>query len=90
VVVYRNNLHATLKCNFQIMPGGAWLKLLLKQVPDRCEHLVAYYGWYSNRSRGERKVGNLEVGLELELELESTPSTPTPETDIEKNPKSGR
>ena len=56
VVVYRSKLHATLKRNFQIMPGAAWLKLLLQHVPDRGEHLVRYYGWYSNRSRGERKA----------------------------------
>jgi len=30
VVVYRSKLHATLKRNFQIMPGAAWLKLLLE------------------------------------------------------------
>jgi len=46
-------IHATLKRNFQIMPGATWLKFLLQQVPDRGEHLVRYYGWYSNRSRGD-------------------------------------
>ena len=54
-MVYRSRHHATLKRNFQIMPGAAWLKLLLQHVPDRGEHLVRYYGWYSNRSRGDRK-----------------------------------
>ncbi len=29
MVVYRSRHHATLKRNFQIMPGAAWLKLLL-------------------------------------------------------------
>lgn len=53
VVVYRSKLHATLKRNSQVMPGAAWLELLLQHVPDRGEHLVRYYGWYSNRSRGE-------------------------------------
>ncbi len=48
MVVYRSRHHATLKRNFQIMPGAAWLKLLLQHVPDRGEHLVRYYGWYSN------------------------------------------
>ena len=32
--------------------GAAWLKLLLQHVPNRGDHLVRYYGWYSNRSRG--------------------------------------
>ena len=37
------------------MPGAQWLELLLQHVPDKGEHLVRYYGWYSNRSRGMRK-----------------------------------
>jgi hypothetical protein len=46
MAVYRTRCHNTLKRKFQIMPGG--LKLLLQHVPDRSEHLVCYYGWYSN------------------------------------------
>ncbi|MFQ5938373.1 MAG: transposase, partial [Acidiferrobacterales bacterium] len=53
-VIYRSKLHATLKRNFQLMPGAQWLKLLLQHIPDRYEHLVRYYGYYSNRSRGQR------------------------------------
>ncbi len=30
--------------------------MLLQHVPDRGEHLVRYYGWYSNRARGRRKA----------------------------------
>jgi hypothetical protein len=55
VVVYRSKMHASLKRNFQIMPGAQWLKLLIRHIPDPGEHLVRYYGWYSNRARGERK-----------------------------------
>jgi len=55
MVVYRSRYHATLKRNFQIMPGAAWLKLLLQRVPDRGEHLVRHYGWYSNRGRGHER-----------------------------------
>jgi hypothetical protein len=55
MVIYRSKHHATLKRNFQIMSGAVWLRLLLQHIPDRGEHLVRYYGWYSNRSRGDRK-----------------------------------
>ena len=51
-VIYRSNLHATLKRNFQVMPGAQWLELLCKHVPDRHEHMVRYYGRYSSRTRG--------------------------------------
>jgi hypothetical protein len=39
-VIYRSKLHATLKRNFQVMPGVKWLELLCKHVPDRHEHMV--------------------------------------------------
>jgi len=44
MLVYRSKHHAILKRNFQIMPGTAWLKLLLQHVPDQREHLVRFYG----------------------------------------------
>ena len=48
-------MHQKLERNYQIMPSAQWLELLLQHVPDQGEHLVRYYGWYSNRSRGVRK-----------------------------------
>ncbi|OGA52065.1 MAG: hypothetical protein A3G24_19155 [Betaproteobacteria bacterium RIFCSPLOWO2_12_FULL_62_13] len=53
-VIYRSKMHAGLKRNFPVMPGAGWLAMLCKHIPDRCEHLVRYVGWYSNRARGER------------------------------------
>jgi len=52
MVVYRSRMHKSLKRNYQVMPGAQWLALLLQHVPDKGEHLVRYYGWYANRSRG--------------------------------------
>ncbi|MCP5443693.1 MAG: hypothetical protein H6968_11725 [Chromatiaceae bacterium] len=57
------------------MSGAAWLKVLLQHVPDRGEHLVHYYGWYSNRSRGERNRSTPEST--------PTPSDETIESDTE-------
>ena len=44
-------------------------------LPDRDEHLVRYYGWYSNRSRGERNGS--------EPESTPIPSDDTIEPDTE-------
>ena len=55
MVIYRSKFHASLKRNYQLLPATQWLKLLLPHIPDKYEHLVRYYGWYSNRARGERK-----------------------------------
>ncbi len=30
--------------------------MLMNHIPDKYEHLVRYYGHYSNRSRGTRKL----------------------------------
>ncbi len=54
MVIYRSILHATLKRNYQLMPALQWLRLLMNHIPDKYEHLVRYYGYYSNRSRGAR------------------------------------
>jgi hypothetical protein len=70
-VIYRSRLHATLKRNFQAMPGVEWLELLCKHIPDRNEHMVRYYGRYSSRTRGaERERPEMD---ELEAEV-STPA----------------
>ncbi|NIV47422.1 MAG: hypothetical protein GWN46_11730 [Gammaproteobacteria bacterium] len=55
-VIYRSKPHATLKRNYQLMPAIQWLRMLMNHVPDKYEHLVRYYGHYSNRSRGARRL----------------------------------
>ena len=55
MVIYRSKFHASLKRNYQLLTAAQWLKLLLAHIPDKYEHLVRYYGFYSNRARGERK-----------------------------------
>lgn len=50
-MIYRSKLHATLKRNFQLMPGVQWLELLCKHVPDRHEHMVRCYDRYSSPAR---------------------------------------
>ncbi len=52
-VIYRSKMHATLKRNFQVIPGAKWLQLLIQHIPDKHEHLVRYYGAYSSRYRGK-------------------------------------
>lgn len=55
MVICRSKLHATLKRNYQLMSALQWLRLLMNHIPDKYEHLVRYYGYYSNRSRGARR-----------------------------------
>ncbi len=69
------------------MPGAAWLKLLLQHVPDRGEHLVRYYGWYSNRSRGDRKR-SCRTTDEIETDAAGGPDSDTPESELTKAARS--
>ena len=51
-----------------VVPAAQWLKLLLAHIPDKYEHLVRYYGFYSNRSRGERNTEAADTDTTLQLD----------------------
>jgi hypothetical protein len=40
--------------NFQVFSALDFLAELTQHIPDKGEHLVRYYGWYSHRRRGMR------------------------------------
>jgi hypothetical protein len=40
--------------NFQVFDPLDFLAEVTQHVPDPGEHLIRYYGWYSNKSRGQR------------------------------------
>ena len=42
------------------MPAPKSLRLLMYHIPDTHEHLVRYYGYYSNRSRGASRLAEQE------------------------------
>jgi hypothetical protein len=43
------------KRNFQVFCALDFLAEVTQHIPDKGEHLVRYYGWYSHRQRGIRK-----------------------------------
>ena len=40
--------------NFQLLEPLDFLAELTQHIPNKGEHLIRYYGWYSNKSRGLR------------------------------------
>ncbi len=38
----------------KVFPALDWLAQLTTHIPNRKEHMVRYYGYYSNRSRSQR------------------------------------
>ena len=50
-----------MKRNFQILPPLDFLAAFTQQIPAKGSHLIRYYGWYSNKSRGMRKKAEAEA-----------------------------
>jgi hypothetical protein len=70
-VIYRSKMHPVLKRNFEVFSACDWLAALTAHIPNAGEHLVRYYGWYSNVSRGKRRKATGEdralVGEAIEI-----------------------
>ncbi len=47
--------------NFQILPPLDFLAEFTQHIPPKDSHLIRYYGWYSNKSRGMRKKAEAEA-----------------------------
>ena len=54
-VIYRSKMHPVLKRNVEVFSACDWLAALTAHIPNAGEHLVRYYGWYSNVNRGKRR-----------------------------------
>jgi len=64
--------HGRNKANFKVFDALELIAAITQHIPDKSFQLVRYYGWYSNRSRGERRK-------EAELKSDIPDSTPVPE-----------
>ena len=42
------------KRNFQVFDPLDFLAEVTQHIPDPGQHLILYYGWYSNKTRGAR------------------------------------
>jgi len=55
---------AGVKRNFQILPPLDFLAEFTQHIPPKGSHLIRYYGWYSNKSRGMRKKAEAAASAE--------------------------
>lgn len=56
-VIYRSDkIHPQTKRNFEIFTPGEFIAALTQHIPPRRAQMVRYMGWYSNRSRGRRRM----------------------------------
>ena len=56
------------------MPAIKWLRFLMNHVPDRYEHLVRYYGYYSNRSQGARRLIEIRDDTAGSIHIDEPPA----------------
>jgi hypothetical protein len=62
-VIYRaGKMVEGINRNFGINTPLDFLAAVTAHIPDRGEHLVRYYGWYSSVQRGKRRMLGLEAG----------------------------
>jgi len=73
-VIYHSKMHPVLKRNFEVFSACDWLAALTAHIPNTGEHLVRYYGWYSNVNRGKRRKPEGEAPSVIEEISEVTPS----------------
>jgi transposase-like protein len=53
-VIYRSRMHAKTKRNFEVFSAEDFIAAITQHIPEKGFQMVRYYGWYSNRARGER------------------------------------
>ena len=41
--------------NFQVFDALEFLAEVTQHIPDKGQHLIHYFGWYSNKERGMRQ-----------------------------------
>ena len=60
-VIYRTRMVKGPNRNFQVYEPLDFLAAVRAHIPDRREHLVRYYGWYSSVQRGKRRKQGREA-----------------------------
>lgn len=53
-VIYRSGLNPKIQRNFEVFTPCDFIAAITQHIPDKSFQLVRYYGWYSNKMRGQR------------------------------------
>ena len=70
-VIYRSGMNPKINRNFELFSPCDFIAAITLHIPDKRYQLVRYYGWYSNKMRGQRdkrereEVGELKDGVEV-------------------------
>ncbi len=53
-IIYRSGMNAKTHRNFEVFSPCDFIAAITQHIPDKSFQLVRYYGWYSNKMRGQR------------------------------------
>ena len=53
-VIYHSGLNPKIQRNFEVFTPCDFIAAITQHIPDKSFQLVRYYGWYSNKMRGQR------------------------------------
>ena len=71
------DLRAGVNRNFQVFDPLDFLAEVTQHIPNKGEHTIRYYGWYSNKSRGMRaKLAATAKNIETVVEADEEEDTP--------------
>ena len=75
---HADELAAGPKRNFQVLDPLDFLAEFTQHIPPKGSHLIRYYGWYSNKSRGMRRKAADAAAANSPLLLGERPSANSP------------
>jgi Zn finger protein HypA/HybF involved in hydrogenase expression len=76
-IIYRSGLNPKIRRNFQVFEPCDFIAAITQHIPDKSFQLVRYYGWYSNKMRGQR------LKREAEREAASAQGEPAALSNVE-------
>ncbi len=53
-IIYRSGMNEKIHRNFEVFSPFDFIAAITQHIPDKSFQLVRYYGWYSNKMRGQR------------------------------------
>jgi len=71
-IVYRSEINPKIKRNFEVFSPADFIAAVTQHIPDKNFQQVRYYGWYSNKMRGQREkraAERVEVADEESVEV---------------------
>ncbi|MFH1562356.1 MAG: transposase, partial [Nitrospirota bacterium] len=73
-ILYHSKMNPSIKRNFEVFSPLEWLAALCMHIPDKGQHLIRYYGYYSNKSRGMREKNGAGKAGSLSIEVSNLSS----------------